>query len=131
MPDSFETGNRARNVAIAGISLFVVVLVLLAAQMASGHDPALGAGKPAKPVKRVAAAPQPADPPQPSYQEPTYDDGAGYSTDNGSGYSDDGAQNDYVAPQQDTQQQYTPQPAPQQQAVPQQQSQAPLQSTTS
>jgi hypothetical protein len=106
MPDRFSARTGARNVAVAGVALFVVVLALLATQMASGHDPALGAGKPAKAVKRVAARPQPV---QPSYDEPAYDDGSGYADD--SGYSDGGS----------AQQQYAPQ----------QQFKAPLQSSTS
>ena len=120
MPDRFSR-NGARAVAIAGVALFAVILGLLAVQMASGKDPALGARKPAKAANRIAAAPQPVQPPQPSSTEPGYDDGyGGYS-----GYTDDGSQDGYVAPQQDTQQQDV-QP---QQSQPQ--SQAPLQSSTS
>ena len=121
MPDRFSR-NGARTVVFAGVTLFVVILGLLAVQMASGKDPALGARKPAK-TNRVAAAPQPVQPPQPSYAEPGYNDG--YSTDDG--YTDDGSQDGYAVPQQDTQQQDV-QP---QQSQPQQQSQAPLQSSTS
>ena len=119
MPDRFSR-NGARTVALAGITVFVVILGLLAVQMASGKDPALGARKPAKP-SRVAAAPQPVQPTQPTYTEPNYDDGYG-------GYTDDGSQDGgYVVPQQDTQQQDV-QP---QQSQPQQQAPAPLQSSTS
>ena len=118
MPDRFSR-NGARTVALAGLTLFLVILGLLAVQMASGKDPALGARKPAK-TNRVAAAPQPVQPPQPTYADPGYDDGYG-------GYTDDGSQDGYVVPQQDTQQQDV-QP---QQSQPQQQSQAPLQSSTS
>ena len=121
MPDRFSR-NGARAVALAGLTLFVVILGLLAVQMASGKDPALGARKPAK-TSRVAAAPQPVQPPQPSSTEPGYDDGYG-------GYTDDGSQDGYVVPQQDTQQQEYVQPQ-QSQPQPSQQSQAPLQSSTS
>ena len=128
MPDRFSR-NGARTVILAGVALFVVILGLLAVQMASGKDPALGARKPAKTnskparTNRVAAAPQPVQPPQPSYSEPGYDDGGG-------GYTDDGSQDGYVVPQQDTQQQEYVQPQ-QSQPQPSQQSQAPLQSSTS
>jgi len=124
MPDRFSR-NGARIVALAGAALFVVILALLAVQMADGKDPALGARTPAK-TNRVAAGPQPVQPvepvqpAQPSYSEPGYDDGYG-------GYSDDGSQGEYVVPQQGTQQQDV-QP---QQSQPQQQSPAPLQSSTS
>ena len=126
MPDRFSR-NGARTVVLAGVALFVVILGLLAVQMASGKDPALGARKPAK-TNRVAAAPQPVQPPQPAATEPGYDDGYGGYTDDGSqdgGYTDDGSQDGYVVPQQDTQQQDV-QP---QQSQPQ--PQAPLQSSTS
>jgi hypothetical protein len=122
MPDRFSR-NGARAVALTGVALFAVILGLLAVQMASGKDPALGARKPAKSANRVAAAPQPVQPPQPSYTEPSYTE-PGYDDGYG-GYTDDGSQDAYVAPQQDTQQQDV---QPQQS---QQQSQAPLQSSTS
>jgi hypothetical protein len=121
MPDQ-PSSHRARNAAAAGITLFVVILALLAVQMANGKDPALGTSTPAK-TSRAAVAPQPAQPvqpAQPSYTEPGYDDGYGE-------YSDDGAQDGSVVPQQGTQQQDV-QP---QQSQPQQQPQAPLQSATS
>jgi len=121
MPDRFSR-NGARATAIGGLTLFVVILGLLAVQMANGKDPALGERTSAKAVKHVAANPQPVQPPQPAYTEPGY--GQGY--DDG-GYSDDGSQDGYATPQQDTQQQDV-QP---QYSQPQQQSQAPLQSGTS
>jgi len=121
MPDRFSR-NGARAVAIAGVTLFVVILALLAVQMASGKDPALGARATKKTVNRVAATPQPV---QPAPADPAYSDDPGYSD----GYTDDGSQDGYVAPQQDAQPQYS-QPQPQY-SQPQQQSQAPLQSSTS
>lgn len=125
MPDRFSR-NGARAVALGGLALFLVILGLLAVQMASGKDPALGAGKPAKQRHVAAVQPaQPVQPAEPAYVEPGYDDG-GYSdddggySDDGGGYSDDGSSQDgYAVPQQQSVQ-------PQQQ-----QSQAPLQSSTS
>lgn len=115
MPDRFSRSG-ARAVALGGAALFLVILGLLAFQMANGKDPALGAGRPTK-TSHVAAAPvEPVQPVQPAYVEPGYgDDGGGYSDGGGS-------QDGYAVPQQD----------PQQPSVqPQQQSQAPLQSSTS
>ena len=94
-------------------TFFAVILALLAVQMADGNDPAVG-DRGAATTRSAAAAPQTAQPVEPSYTEPGYDDG----------YSGDGSDGEYVVPQQDTQQQQNVQP--------QQQSQgAPLQSGTS
>ena len=54
-----------RHIAAAGATLFVLVLVIMAVQMARGHDPALGTTP--KPTRHAAVRPQPATTP---YQGP-------------------------------------------------------------
>lgn len=88
--------------AASAVAVFVAVLVFMAVQMADGRDPALGASaKHRAPAKASVTHAQAPVVPQPEVQQPTYDDGGGYS-----GY-DDGSGGSYVAPAQPA-----PQPAP-------------------